>query len=184
MKLIDPERLAFLSGVVSKEVALLLQSMHELQSVFDGNTDAVIALNLFNSPTPNKLADQLELFAGRFSRLQDTVGDKLLEQLMRSLGEPPLAQLAKLDRAEALGWLLSADVWQETRQLRNLLVHEYIADTMLLVASLRTALTRCALLLDTAERLTAQVSKLIAKASKLTAPSRSNEQAKPDVGSH
>lgn len=133
MKLIDPARLAFLSGVVNKEVALLLQSTHELQPVFVSNTDAEIALNLSNLPTPSKLADQLELFAGRFSRLQDTVGDKLLEQLMRSLGEPPLAQLAKL---------------------------------------------------DTAERLTAQVSKLIAKASKLTAPSRSNEQAKPDVGSH
>ena len=176
MKPIDHERLVFLSGVVTKEVALLLQSIHELQPEFDGKTDAEIALLLSNAPTPGRLAEQLELFAGRFSRLQDTVGDKLLEQLLRSLGEPPLAQLAKLDRAEALGWLASADAWQETRQLRNLLVHEYIADAALLVISMRTALSRCLLLTDTAARLTAEVGKLVAQ-------SRLNIPAKPSAGS-
>ena len=128
--------------------------------MFDGTTNAEIALLL---PTPSRLVEQIELFAGRFSRLQDTVGDKLLEQLMRSLGEPPLAQLAKFDRAEALGWLASADLWQETRQLRTLLVRKYIADTMLLVVSLRTALSRCTLLLDTAARMSAEVGKFVAK---------------------
>ena len=156
MKPINHVRLVFLLGVVPKKVVLLLQSIHELKPVFDGTTNAEIALLL---PTPSRLVEQLELFAGRFSRLQDTVGDKLLEQLMRSLGEQPLAQLAKLDRAAALGWLVSADLWQETRQLRNLLVQEYIADAMLLVVSLRTALSRCTLLLNTAARLTAEVSK-------------------------
>ena len=135
------------------------QSVHELQPVFDGETDAIALL----LPTPSRLVKQIELFAGRFSRLQDTVGDKLLEQLMRSLGEPPLAQVAELDRAEALGGLASADLWQEIRQLRNLLVRKYIADTMLLVVSLRTALSRCTLLLNTAARMTAEVGKLVAK---------------------
>lgn len=102
----------------------------------------------------------LELFSGRFSRLQDTVGDKLLEQLMRVLSEHPLPQLAKLDRAEKLGWLSNADLWLDTRQLRNLLVHEYIEAPELLTASVRTALGRCDLLLNTAERLIAEVGKL------------------------
>ena len=136
------------------------QSVHEQKPVFDGTTNAEIALLL---PIPSRLVEKIELFAGRFSRLQDTVGDKLLEQLMRSLGEQPLAQLAKLHRAAALGWLASADLWQEMRQLRNLLVHEYIANTILSVVSLRTALSRCTLLLNTAARMTAEVGKLVAK---------------------
>lgn len=161
MKKIDHERLAFLSQVVRKEVALLEQSIHELQHIFATKTDAEIAMLL---PTSSRLAEQFELFSGRFSRLQDTVGDKLLEQLMRSMAEPPLAQLAKLDRAEALGWLASADSWLETRQLRNLLVHEYIADVGLLLTSTRTALVRCALLQDTADRLMTIASGLMSAA--------------------
>ena len=88
------------------------------------------------------------------------MGEKLLEQLMRAFSEPPLPQLAKLDRAEKLGWLSNADLWLETRQLRNLLVHEYIEASELLIASGRTALQRCGLLLNTVERLIAEVSKL------------------------
>lgn len=158
MRQIDHERLRFLCNVVRKEIALLMQSTHELLPVFESKNDQEIALLL---STNQRINEALELFAGRFSRLQDTVGDKLLEQLMRALSEPPLAQLAKLDRAEALGWLSSANLWLETRQLRNLLVHEYIEAPELLITSVRTALGRCNLLLDTAERLIAEASKLI-----------------------
>lgn len=158
MKHIDSERLAFLCKVTRKEIALLTQSVAELQPIFDNQNDTEIAPRLLEIPRMN---EAIELFAGRFSRLQDTVGDKLLEQLMRAFSEPPLPQLAKLDRAEKLGWLSSADLWLETRQLRNFLVHEYIEAPELLIASVRTALERCDLLLNTAERLIAEVSKLI-----------------------
>ncbi len=162
MKPIDHERLRFLSNVVRKEIALLKQSMAELGPIFESKTDTEIALAL---PSTQRLNEAIELFAGRFSRLQDTVGDKLLEQLMRALGEPPLPQLAKLDRAEKLGWLHSADLWLETRQLRNLLVHEYIEAPELLIASMRIALARCTLLFDTAERVSTEVDKLVLKSS-------------------
>jgi hypothetical protein len=157
MRHIDLERLMFLCKVVRKEIALLMQSIQELQPLYDSKSDADIETLL---PTNQRLSEAIELFAGRFSRLQDTAGDKLLEQLMRALKEPPLAQLAKLDRAEALGWLSSADLWLETRQLRNLLVHEYIDSPQLLIASVRTALDRSNLLVDTAETLITEVNKL------------------------
>jgi hypothetical protein len=158
VKRIYHERLAFLCTVVRKDMTLLMQSMQELQLAYASKSDAEITVLL---STNQRLNEVIELFAGRFSRLQDTVGDKLLEQLMRALSEPPLAQLAKLDRAEALGWLSSANLWLETRQLRNLLVHEYIEAPELLVASVRTALDRCGLLLDTAQRLFAEVNKIM-----------------------
>lgn len=160
MKPVDLERLAFLSKVVRKEIQLLMQSIGELQPIFDKQSDEEIALSL---PETHRLNEVLELFAGRFSRLQDTVGDKLLEQLMRAFSEPPLPQLAKLDRAEKLGWLASADLWLDTRQLRNLLVHEYIEAPELLIAAMRTALGRCDLLFNTADSLIAEVGKLVLK---------------------
>lgn len=48
---------------------------------------------------------------GRFGRLQDTVGDKLLPLLLAALGEKPSAAIDNLDRAERLGLLKSADEW-------------------------------------------------------------------------
>jgi hypothetical protein len=76
---VDHERLRFLCNVVRRETALLMQSTQELLPIFESNSDAEIALLL---PTHQRLNEAIELFAGRFSRLQDTVGDKLLEYLM------------------------------------------------------------------------------------------------------
>lgn len=55
------------------------------------------------------LAERVEAFVGRFSRLQDTLGDKLLPILLSALGEKPASAIDNLDRAERLGWVTSAD---------------------------------------------------------------------------
>ena len=81
--------------------------------------------------------ERLEAFLSRFSRLQDTIGDKLLPRLRLLLGEAPTHGLDALNRAEKLGWLPSVDRWMELRKLRNALVHEYIEDPANLVDALK-----------------------------------------------
>lgn len=73
--------------------------------------------------------DRLESFSAKFSRMQDTVTDKLLPQLLIAAGDIPMAAIDNLNRAERLGFISSSDSWLDMRRLRNRLVHEYI-DTL------------------------------------------------------
>ena len=92
------ERLKFLHKVVKREVK-------NLQT-----TDA----SLFAKPLTLEMLQQLEVdeewaerveaFISRFGRLQDTLGDKLLPQLLVFLGEKTGVAIDNFDRAERLGW--------------------------------------------------------------------------------
>lgn len=77
--------------------------------------------------TDQDLSERLDAFVARFSRLQDTAGDKLLPALLTRLGEPVGSVLDNLDRAARLGLLSEgSDAWLTARALRNRMVHEYI----------------------------------------------------------
>ena len=93
-------------------------------------------------------AERVEAFVARFSRLQDTLGDKLLPALLLALGEPVGAVIDNLDRAERLGFVASADDWLATRRLRNRMVHEYVEDPAVLAESLRQGHALVPMLLD------------------------------------
>jgi hypothetical protein len=83
--------------------------------------------------------DRMEAFVGKFSRLQDTLIDKLLPQFLAAVGEKTGTALDNLHRAERLQLLADPDQWLSMRQLRNRLVHEYVADLAELAAALRAA---------------------------------------------
>lgn len=116
----DPEhlnRLRFLLRVVQRERK---QLQNTDRRVFDEPFTVARARQL---DTDVELSERIEAFASRFSRLQDTVGDKLIPVLLRMLGESPGAAIDNFDRAERLGWLASADEWMSTRLLRNQMIH-------------------------------------------------------------
>ena len=73
----------------------------------------------------------LDQFVYRFGKLQDAIGLRLLPALLAYLQEPfedrPMRD--KLDRLETLGYLQSADRWQELRELRNAFAHDYPDDS-------------------------------------------------------
>jgi hypothetical protein len=48
------------------------------------------------------LAERVDAFVARFSRLQDLLGDKLLPALMNALGEPARPMVDNLDHAERM----------------------------------------------------------------------------------
>jgi len=83
--------------------------------------------------------DQLESFSAKFSRLQDTLGDKVLPLFLKLSAEPVGTAIENLNRAEKLGLIVDTQQWLGARQLRNFLVHDYIEDLAILLESLEQA---------------------------------------------
>ena len=125
-------RLKFLSRVVLKECKHLTTTD---QRLFKGQFTMEQAVRLEEDPD---LAERVEAFVGRFGRLQDTVGDKLLPILLTALGEKPSTAIDNLDRAERFGLIESVDQWMAMRNLRNQMVHEYVEDPAILSSALQT----------------------------------------------
>ena len=94
--------------------------------------------------------DQLESFSAKFSRLQDTLGDKLLPLFLKLAAEPIGTAIENLNRAEKLGLIMDTGQWLGARQLRNFLVHEYIDDLIILLESLEQARIMSIVLINTA----------------------------------
>ncbi len=94
--------------------------------------------------------DQLESFSAKFSRLQDTLGDKLLPLFLKLAAEPTGTAIENLNRAEKLGLIMDTGQWLGARQLRNFLVHEYIDHLMILLESLEQARIMSTVLINTA----------------------------------
>lgn len=139
-------RLPFLFRVLAREAAHLRI------------TDGRVFARPFDPARAEALADdvedaeRVEAFVARFSRLQDTLGDKVLPAILAALGEPVGAVIDNLDRAERLGLLPSADDWLATRRLRNRMVHEYVEDPAVLAESLRQGHALVPMLLDVERR--------------------------------
>lgn len=128
-----PSRLAFLLETVGLEAEHLLQtSVRLFAQPFDAARAAALKSNLDES-------ERADAFAARFGRLQDTLGDKLLPELLRELAEPVGPAIDNLDRAEKLGLLRSADDWLAARKLRNRMVHEYVRNATELADALNEA---------------------------------------------
>lgn len=101
--------------------------------------------------------EMLDAFVLRYGRLQDTLGDKLLPQLLRANLEKTGTQLDNLLRAEKLGWIESVQAWIELRELRNRLIHEYMESTEDLLEALMAALQGVQVLVDVRSRMAIRV---------------------------
>ncbi|MFN3882289.1 MAG: hypothetical protein ACK4L8_12780 [Nitrincola lacisaponensis] len=93
-------------------------------------------------------AVQLEAFVSRFSRMQDSLADKLLPRWLECLAEKPGSQIENLNKAERFGVISNTEDWLMTRRLRNQLVHEYMTDTHVFLASLLEAKKKTDLLVQ------------------------------------
>lgn len=106
-------------------------------------------------------SEMLDAFVLRYRRLQDTLGDKLLPQLLRANLEKIGTQLDNLLRAEKLGWIESVQAWIELRELRNRLIHEYMESTEDLLEALIAALQGVQVLVDVRSRMAIRVQGLV-----------------------
>lgn len=146
-------RLQFLTRVVRKECRHLLTTDCRL---FVAPFTHVEVSQL---ETDVDLAERVEAFVGRFSRLQDTVGDKLLPLLLNAMGEKASVAIDNLDRAERLGWIASSDEWMTIRNLRNQMIHEYVEDMEVLASALQTGHTFVPALIAVADKMIAEIEK-------------------------
>lgn len=144
-------RLQFLARVVSKECRHLATTDQRLF----GSGFTLMQVNQLEAD--HDLAERVEAFVGRFGRLQDTVGDKLLPLLLTALGEKPAAAIDNLDRAERLGLLNSADEWMTMRNLRNQMVHEYVEDPAVLSSALQTGHAFVGVLIAVANKMLTEI---------------------------
>ena len=85
------------------------------------------------------LAEKIDAFVGRFGRLQDHLGEKLLPAFARLLGGEPKSLLDVVAYSERMGWVGSAEEFIGARKLRNLLVHEYMTEPEFFHEALITA---------------------------------------------
>jgi len=105
------------------------------------------------------LSERVEAFVSRFSRLQDTLGDKLIPLILDALGEHQVAAMDNLDKAERFGWVTSADEWFAITRLRNQMVHEYMEDLTILTSAIQTAQIFVTTLTGTTQKLHAEIQK-------------------------
>lgn len=84
-------------------------------------------------------AEKIDAFIGRFGRLQDHIGEKLLPAFARLLGGQPKTLLDVVAYSERMGWVENAEEFIGARKLRNLLVHEYMTEPELFHEALITA---------------------------------------------
>jgi len=75
--------------------------------------------------------DRIDLFLGRFAKLQDFLTTKLFRSLARAALEGVEQDVSVFDtlaRMEKFGVIHSLEEWAMLRQLRNSFSHEYLAD--------------------------------------------------------
>ena len=106
---------------------------------------ALQAVLPLNAERLRKLDDEqvaiIDQFIGRFAKLQDAMGSKLLPlvlELTKEQGDLE-AYLDKLNRLEKIGALPSVDEWLELREMRNAFAHDYPEDSELQAAILNRA---------------------------------------------
>ena len=91
---------------------------------------------------PEKI-ETLDAFLFRFSKMQDTMGEKLFPLILEVFGEEtrnkPFIDI--LNRLEQLEILPSANRWRELRKIRNLLIHTYPWEHEVLIKELNEATT-------------------------------------------
>lgn len=99
------------------------------------------------------LAEKVDAFVSRFGRLQDHIGEKLIPRFAVLLGDNPKSLLNVLAYAEKMGWVMNVEAFIGAKRLRNLLVHEYMADAQLFLDALLAANSATQMLIDVVKRI-------------------------------
>ena len=100
--------------------------------------------------------DRLDLYLGRFGKLQDFIVSKLFRSVALASLEDTSQDVSLLDtlrRMEKYGIVQNLNDWLEIRMLRNSLTHEYLTDDAAIAENINAAYSAYATLRDTLERI-------------------------------
>lgn len=140
--------------VVGREVRLLRRTAERL---FGEPIDAAWVTRLTED---DERSERVEAFAARYSRLQDTLGDRLFPRLLALVGQRGGTLIDRLNQLERLGLLSDAQSWLAWRNLRNRLVHEYMDEAAEFADALLVARDYAASLCDVVDRIEAWLNQL------------------------
>lgn len=146
-----PQKLQFLAETV------LLESTHLQTTDSRLFASTMTAERVEGLRSDVDLSERTDAFVARFGRLQDTLADKLLPELLHWLAEPVGPAIDNLNRAERLGWIRSVETWITVRRLRNRMIHEYVRDSAELAMTLTAAHDAVPLLAESASVMAAKV---------------------------
>lgn len=132
----SPTRLWRLLDLVAREDRHLAGVTGRLFAGLEGDVTPLWLTAVLGTPEG---IDRLESFVGKFSRMQDTLMDKLLPAFLLAAGERTGTALDNLNLAQKLGFVSDPDAWLAMRLLRNRLVPEYVDDPAELAAALQRA---------------------------------------------
>ena len=153
----DPEALPEFAAtwrVVVKESALLKRTSDRLFAE-DIDLPWVVAL-----ARDDERSERVEAFAARYSRLQDSLGERLFPRLLALVGQQGRSMIDRLNQVERLGLLDDAQQWLAWRNLRNRLVHVYVEHPEDFVDALRVGREYAAALLTVVARIDAWLRQL------------------------
>ncbi len=85
----------------------------------------------------------VDSFIFRFIKIQDLIGEKFFKEVLAGIGEYKrnMSFIDILDRLEKLELIDNADKWNNFRELRNNLSHEYPANELEIIKDIKLALT-------------------------------------------
>lgn len=101
------------------------------------------------------------LFTGRFSKLQDIIGNKIFPLFLEQLQEDTEGKstLDRLHKLEKLGYLPSTEEWIAIRSSHNSIAHDYPDNPELMVSNLNKAIAQALALKTYWERFRLQILK-------------------------
>jgi len=104
----------------------------------------------------------LELYIGRFARLQDQLGRKVFPLLLKDLGDfdETMSFRDILSKLEKLEIIESSEEWSEVREIRNDISHEYPDDHEKMADALNKSYQKRYVLLDCLRSVNAVAAKL------------------------
>jgi len=92
----------------------------------------------------------IDQFLFRYTKLQDAIGQRLFKTILIFLGEDVehVPFLDVLNKLEKLKLIASAEKWQELREIRNAIAHEYDDSPELMVQIFNTIFSSTKVLID------------------------------------
>ena len=127
-----------------KDINLVLQEIDKHEERLKYVVNKIKSWNRLNTEILNnpEKVETIDAFLFRFSKMQDTMGEKLFPLILEILGEEsrnkPFIDI--LNRLEQLEILPSANEWKELRKIRNLLMHTYPWEQEILIKELKEAI--------------------------------------------
>lgn len=135
-----------------RHVHHMFRALSDLRSLWPFTAERYAALT-------DEQVRSVDQFILRFTKLQDAIGARFLPALLQYLEEPydDRPMLDKLNRLEKLGFIESAQKWQQIRDIRNKFAHDYPDDMEKNAEHLNLA---CETALDLHDMLSAALAKL------------------------